>query len=78
VTGAPVFCFYVAVERAWILKSWDAFMIPKPFSRVHCYVRSPISVAANADHDQSLARMQAELEEAQSRAEAFFDGSKRS
>lgn len=78
VTGAPIFCFYVAVERAWILNSWDAFIIPKPFSRVHCYVRSPISVAAEADHDESLARMQAELEEARNRAEASFDRSERS
>jgi lysophospholipid acyltransferase (LPLAT)-like uncharacterized protein len=76
VTGAPIFCFYVAAERAWVLKSWDAFMIPKPFSRVRCYVRSPISVAADADHDQSLARMQHELEEARGRAEAFFESSK--
>src|SRR6185437_10690957 len=76
VTGAPIFFFYVAAERAWVLKSWDAFMIPKPFSRVRCYVRSPISVAADADHDQSLARMQHELEEARGRAEAFFESSK--
>ncbi len=73
VTGAPIFCFYVAVERAWVLKSWDAFMIPKPLSRVHCYVRSPISLSPDADHDEALARMQKELEEARSRAEAFFD-----
>ena len=78
ITGAPIFCFYIAVERAWILNSWDAFIIPKPFSRVHCYVRSPISVSADADHDQALARMQHELEEARNRAEAFFEGSKRS
>jgi lysophospholipid acyltransferase (LPLAT)-like uncharacterized protein len=26
--------FYVLPERAWQLKSWDRFMIPKPFSRV--------------------------------------------
>ena len=69
VTGAPIFCFYVAVERAWILNSWDALMIPKPFSRVHCYVRSPISVHADARHDQALERMQKELEEARHRAE---------
>lgn len=75
-TSAPIFCFYVAIERAWVLNSWDAFMIPKPFSRVHCYVRSPISVAADADHDQSLARMQAELQEAQRRAQAFFEHEK--
>ena len=73
VTGAPIFCFYVAVEHAWVLNSWDAFMIPKPFSRVHCYVRSPIFVSADADHDRSLSTMQAELEQARLRAEAFFE-----
>ena len=74
VTGAPIFCFYVASERAWVLKSWDAFMIPKPFSRVHVYVRSPIVLSADADHDESLARMQSDLEKARNRAEAAFAG----
>lgn len=72
VTAAPIICFYVAVERAWVLKSWDAFMIPKPFSRIHCYVRSPLRVTPDSDHDQSLALMQANLEEAQRMAEAKF------
>lgn len=72
VTGAPIFSFYVAAEKAWILNTWDAFVLPKPFSRVHCHVRSPISIAADANHEQSLARMQSELEVAQRRAEALF------
>lgn len=33
-TGAWVGCFYALPERAWELKSWDRFLIPKPFSRV--------------------------------------------
>ena len=33
--GAPwVGTFYVLPERAWVLKTWDRFLIPKPFSRV--------------------------------------------
>jgi lysophospholipid acyltransferase (LPLAT)-like uncharacterized protein len=32
--GTWVGCFYALPERAWELKSWDRFMIPKPFSRV--------------------------------------------
>lgn len=32
--GTWVGCFYALPERAWELKSWDKFMIPKPFSRV--------------------------------------------
>lgn len=72
VTGAPIFCFYVAPEKAWTLKSWDAFLIPKPFSRVHCYVRSPLRLSPMADHDQALAQMQSELELATTKAEAVF------
>jgi lysophospholipid acyltransferase (LPLAT)-like uncharacterized protein len=32
--GTWVGCFYVLPDRAWQLRSWDRFMIPKPFSRV--------------------------------------------
>jgi lysophospholipid acyltransferase (LPLAT)-like uncharacterized protein len=31
---ARVRAFYVHPERAWELRSWDRFLIPKPFSRV--------------------------------------------
>jgi hypothetical protein len=72
ITGAPIFSFYVAVERAWILRTWDAFVLPKPFSRIHCYVRTPIKIAPDANHEQSLARMQSELELAQLCAEAVY------
>lgn len=68
-TGAPIFCFHVAVQRAWILNTWDQFMIPFPFSRVHCYVRSPIRIPSDMHHDQALALMQSNLEQAQQRAE---------
>jgi len=32
--GATVGAFYVHPDRAWQLRSWDRFLIPKPFSRV--------------------------------------------
>ncbi len=32
--GAWVGCFYALPTRAWQLRSWDRFLIPKPFSRV--------------------------------------------
>lgn len=32
--GTWVGCFYALPGRAWELKSWDRFLIPKPFSRV--------------------------------------------
>ena len=33
-TGYAIGSFYALPERAWVLRSWDSFMIPKPFSRV--------------------------------------------
>ena len=33
-TGYPIGVFYAHPEKAWRLKSWDRFLIPKPFSRV--------------------------------------------
>jgi lysophospholipid acyltransferase (LPLAT)-like uncharacterized protein len=33
-TGSWVGCFYALPDRAWQLRSWDRFLIPKPFSRV--------------------------------------------
>jgi len=31
---STVGAFYAHSERAWQLRSWDRFLIPKPFSRV--------------------------------------------
>jgi len=32
--NAPVGAVYVHPHRAWALRSWDRFLIPKPFSRL--------------------------------------------
>jgi lysophospholipid acyltransferase (LPLAT)-like uncharacterized protein len=72
-TGFPISCFYVAVERAWILNSWDRMIIPKPFSRVAFYASSPMSVPADATDEQMTAlhqQMQETLERCRLKAEA--------
>jgi len=33
-TGAPIGAFHLQPERAWVMKSWDRFLIPKPFTRI--------------------------------------------
>ena len=33
-SGVPLTMFHMAVDRAWVLNTWDRLMIPKPFSRV--------------------------------------------
>jgi hypothetical protein len=40
----PIFPVFISVERAWILHSWDRFLIPKPFSRILVRFAGPIPV----------------------------------
>lgn len=41
-TGAPVITLGVSPSRAWRLKSWDRFLIPKPFARIHIAYGNPV------------------------------------
>jgi hypothetical protein len=61
-TGVPMATFYVAVEKAWVLKSWDRCLIPKPFSRALMRMGRKISVPEDGDREQYLAHLQASLE----------------
>ena len=49
--GSPIVCVGVSASRAWHLKSWDRFMIPKPFSRIHVVYSDPTAVAATSSRD---------------------------
>jgi lysophospholipid acyltransferase (LPLAT)-like uncharacterized protein len=74
-TGVSVNCFYVAVERAWILNSWDQMIIPKPFSQAMIYASGPMYVPADATDEQMIAlhqQMQETLERCRLGAEAEF------
>jgi len=48
-TGAPIIPFYVAARSAWVLNSWDRFVIPKPFSRIHTHFSEMLYVPPNVD-----------------------------
>jgi lysophospholipid acyltransferase (LPLAT)-like uncharacterized protein len=66
-SGAPILCSYLAVDRPWILRSWDAMMIPRPFSKVHVRWTKPIHVPAGAtgkEMQQYHQQMQESLERA--------------
>ncbi|MBI5432583.1 MAG: lysophospholipid acyltransferase family protein [Planctomycetes bacterium] len=47
-TGYPVLPLGYAVDRAWRLKSWDRFTIPKPFARVRLAFGEPVRVPREA------------------------------
>jgi len=49
-TGAPIGSFYLLPEKAWTMRSWDRFFVPKPFSRVVVsWARSIPGVPPEAD-----------------------------
>ena len=53
--------FHAAVDKAWVLHSWDRMRIPRPFSRVLVRVGKLIPVPADAS-DADLERYTAELQ----------------
>lgn len=50
-TALPVVPIGIAPERAWYLKSWDRYRIPKPFSRVHLVFGEPIDIPPSLSRD---------------------------
>lgn len=43
-TNTPIVTMNVKASRAWRLKSWDSFAIPKPFSRLDFYYSDPFYI----------------------------------
>jgi lysophospholipid acyltransferase (LPLAT)-like uncharacterized protein len=50
-TGAPIVPIHVRFSSAWRLKTWDRFVIPKPFSRVEVIFAEPLRLTRGVDAD---------------------------
>jgi lysophospholipid acyltransferase (LPLAT)-like uncharacterized protein len=48
-TGQPVLPFTITAAHFWQAKSWDAFQVPKPFTRARVLIAPPIHVPPDAD-----------------------------
>jgi lysophospholipid acyltransferase (LPLAT)-like uncharacterized protein len=48
-SGKPLVPVGIGVDRAWKAKSWDRFLVPKPFSRVVWLYGEPIYVSPEDD-----------------------------
>ena len=74
-TGAPIGAFHLEPERAWTMRSWDRFLIPKPFTRI-CVswakgTQVPTDLAAE-DFEPKREELNAALERARLRALEYF------
>jgi lysophospholipid acyltransferase (LPLAT)-like uncharacterized protein len=71
-TRAPIMAFHIAVERAWVLKTWDGFVVPKPFSRALVRIGKLIHVPPGAD-SASMERFHAEMQATLERIRDYAD-----
>jgi len=71
-SGAPLTMYYAAVDKAWVLNTWDRLVIPAPFSRVLVRFGKLIPVPENAG-DAEMERYTAELQAALDRVCAFAE-----
>lgn len=71
-SGKAMTCFHAAVEKAWVLHSWDRMRIPMPFSRVLVRVGELIPVPPETS-DEDLEHYTAELQSTLDRVSEFAE-----
>jgi lysophospholipid acyltransferase (LPLAT)-like uncharacterized protein len=75
-SGCPIMVFHIGVERGKTFeKTWDHFLMPKPFSRTLMLFAPPIYVPKDATSELMEAKhaeMQRELERVRDIAESWF------
>lgn len=68
----PMSVFHIAIDRAWMLHTWDRLMIPKPFSRVLVRFGKLIPVPSDAT-DEELEKYQQKLQVSLDRVREFAE-----
>jgi len=74
--GIPLIPMTNSAKSAWVLKSWDSFMIPKPFSRVIVLIGQPIWVESEANQEslqQAGLKLEEELIALTEKADRYFN-----
>ncbi|MEW6666216.1 MAG: lysophospholipid acyltransferase family protein [Thermodesulfobacteriota bacterium] len=71
-SGAVILPVLVSVDRAWIMGSWDRFLVPKPFSKVTIEWGPPLAVPRDLDQagdEEFRAEIQKRLAEGYAQAD---------
>ncbi|MCU1304812.1 MAG: hypothetical protein JWQ87_5096 [Candidatus Sulfotelmatobacter sp.] len=70
--GVPLSMFHLAIDRAWVLNTWDRLIVPKPFSRVLMRIGKLVPVPTDAT-DEDLDRYQQQLQDSLDRVREFAE-----
>lgn len=62
-TGAWILPFTGASSRPWFLKSWDRYLVPKPFSRCLVGYGEPFPIPPEMPDTEALAKIDAAVDE---------------
>jgi lysophospholipid acyltransferase (LPLAT)-like uncharacterized protein len=71
-SAIPMTTFHMAVDKAWVLNTWDRLIIPKPFSRVLMRIGKLIPVPPETS-DEDLPRYEQELQNSLDRIRDFAE-----
>lgn len=75
-SGCPIIPVGVSANRRWLFKSWDRYMIPKPFAKGIMIFGDPISIPADAteeETEQLRIKLETELHRLETQAEAHYN-----
>lgn len=76
-TGAPIGSFHLQPQKAWTMRSWDRFLVPRPFTRIAVSWGQWTMVSEEATNDELPAlrdQLDVTLERARLRAIAHLEG----
>jgi lysophospholipid acyltransferase (LPLAT)-like uncharacterized protein len=75
-TGAPIGAFHLEPEHAWMMNSWDRFLVPRPFTRIVVswarWTRVPADLP-ESEFEHKREELNAAIERARLRALAHFN-----
>jgi lysophospholipid acyltransferase (LPLAT)-like uncharacterized protein len=72
-TGLPILPVAVAATRAKLLRSWDRFVVPLPFSTVHFVYGEPLVVERRGDTVEAAAELKRRLDLTAAEAERLAE-----
>jgi lysophospholipid acyltransferase (LPLAT)-like uncharacterized protein len=73
-TGLPIQPVAIAASRAKLLRSWDRFLVPLPFSTVHIVYGEPLTVKRRSDTAEAAMELKRRLDAVEAEAERWAGG----
>jgi len=62
-SGLPIIAVKVAVSSAWRFKSWDSFILPKPFAKINIYYSEPYFIKSKDDFETKTKEIESWMNE---------------